>query len=436
MAHVVHTYNGKMAMAGIDFPPDVDPVWEQLRASNAHPDELKRDEVTLLGDVLTSILYYGRAHVVVDTPMAAESLRSKAELRASGLTPYFTPLCPLDIINWGKGWLITKQFISTTEPFAETTTYVVYKYYGEGVTCEYRVPCQITTGTDNEGNLYPVVAKVQHKGEWLKPDDEMLWQPTQPIYGAGIDRVVSTVVTEDKWLCLALYNKQIQHLRIENAWTDAGYLSGTVQRVFTPADPAPTDDPRISYNTDNLQKELEKAGNAHILIGKGYSFVESSGAALGNLEGMIDKIEAQIAKIANLSFISGSKTALEQSGLSKRLDMSLLDGTLKDYGNILVDTYNTLLAKVAELMAIRPIEIGGLSDFTDKDPTQIVGIIQILATIPDFPPLARMAVYRMLLDNLNLTLSPEDQDALDEQMANPDSINTEIQPDKDDPRRD
>ena len=426
MAHVVHTYTGKITMAGIDFPENVDPIWDTLRASNANPEELKRDEITLVSEILTNLLYFGRSHVMVDIPENAAIARSSYELRQSKLTPYFTSVSPLEIINWGSGWFVLKQFVTESEPFTEVKLYVQYTYIGDGVVCRYKIPAQVAMIEDCEGNKYPDTLKVFYKGEWLKPDDEMLWAPTSITQGAGIDRLVTTKVSEDKWLCLSLYNKQIQHLRIENAWTDAGYLSGTVQRVFTPADPVVADDPRVAYDTDNIAKELEKAGNAHILIGKGYSFVESSGTALGNLEQMLDKIEAQISKIANLSFISGKKQALEQSGLSKRLDMSLLDGTLREYGNILIDTYNTLLAKVAQLLSVAPIEVGGLCDFTEKDPTEIIGIIQILATIPDFPPLGRMIIYRQLLDALELTFSAEDEDKLQHQLDNPPTV---VQPD-------
>lgn len=418
MAHVVHTYTGKMATAGIDFPEGVDKAWQQLRDSNANPNDLKRDEITLISEILTNLLYFGKSHVMVDVPAAATAARSSFELRQSKLIPYFTSIHPLDVINWGEGWLVLKQFVTEVEPFSTVSLYLQYTYIGKDITCKYKIPVQVAMLVDSEGNYYPDTNRVLWGGEWLKPDDTMTWEP-EVLYGAGVDRLVTTKVSEDKWLCLSLFNKQIQHLRIENAWTDAGYLSGTVQRVFTPSDPVVNDDPRVAYNTDDVAKELEKAGNAHILIGKGYSFVESSGTALGNLEQMLDKIESQILKIANLSFISGSKQTLEQSGVSKRLDMSLLDGTLKEYGNILVDTYNTLLSKVAQLMAITPIEVGGLSSFDDKDPTQTIGVIQILAGVPDFPPLARLMIYRQLLDNLELTISPEDSDRLAQEMLNP-----------------
>lgn len=417
MSHVVHTYTGKMAMAGVDFPDEVDQIWDEIRKSNAAPQDIKRDEITFLSELMTNILYFGRAYVMVDVPETAAKLRSKLELRQSRLVPYFTSIAPLDIISWGADWYIHKQFVSETEPFTPVSMHVVYTYVGPDVVVKYKIPVKLALATDCDGNQYPDTGKVLWGGEWLKPDDTMTWQPDSIIYGVGVDRLVKVLVSEDKWLCKSLANKQVQHLRIENAWTDAGYLSGTVQRVFTPPDPIANDDPRMSFDNANVARELEKAGNAHILIGKGYSFVESSGTALANLEQMLDKIESQILKMANLSFISGDKQTLQQSGVSKKLDMHLLEGTLQEYGNILVDTYNTLLSKVASLLSTAPVEVSGLADFSERDPAPTLTTIDSISMLTDFPLVAKAAIYRKLLDELEVVLSGDDDNIFTEQLA-------------------
>lgn len=416
MAHIVHTYTGKMAMAGVEFPDKVDPIWSEIRGSNASPSEVQRDEVTFISELLTNILYFGRCFVMVDVPEAATRLRSKLELHQSKLIPYFTTIAPLDVINWGDGWYIYKQFSTESVPFSDISSYVTYTYVGDGVVAKYKIPVQIALAEDGELNKYPEVNRIMYKGEWQKPEDGMLCEPTSIVYGVGTDRLVKVLVSEDKWLCNSIYNKQIQHLRIENAWTDAGYLSGTVQRVFTPPDPVANDDPRVSYDNANVAQELAKAGNQHILIGKGYSFVESSGTALGNLEQMLDKIEAQILKIANLAFASGDKSALEQSGVSKKLDMNLLEGTLQEYGNILRDTYNTLLAKVAQLLLVAPVEVSGLSDFSEVDPEPMLVALQTISTLNGFPQMAKVYMIRKLLREMELVLTDADNIVLEKQL--------------------
>lgn len=429
MGHVVHTYTGKMAMAGVDFPEEAGEVWSAIRKSNAAPTDIQRDEVTFLSEVLTHILYFGRSFVMVDTPAEAAAKRSKRELLQSKLIPYFTTISPLEVISWGDNWYVRKQYIANTEPFSEVSTFALYTYIGKDVTVKYRIPVQLALVQDCDGNSCAEITKVLWRGEWLKPDDDVMrWEP-EVIPGVGTDRLVPITVSEDKWLCLSIYNKQIQHLRIENAWTDAGYLSGTVQRVFTPPDPMVMDDPRVAYDNTNVAKELEKAGNAHILIGKGYSFVESSGTALGNLEQMLDKIEAQILKIANLSFISGDKTTLQQSGVSKKLDRDSLEGTLQEYGNILIDTYNTLLAKVAKLLSIPAIEVSGLSDFSELDPQATLETIALVANMTDFPLVAKIEIYRKLLKELEVVMTEEQDKILDRQLASikqPEPVNPSV----------
>jgi hypothetical protein len=416
MAHIVRTYAGKLTVSGIDFPETAEVAWEELRKNSAAVGQTKRSEMSLISDIFRSVLYFGRAYTMVDMPVAASAARSTFELKSLKLKPYFTSVSPLEVINWGDGWYVIKQFIQSTEPFSSASTFALFSYLGDNITVRYKVPVQVEEKPDEQGNLIPTISKVLWKEEWVKPDDTMFFEPTEVINGVGADRLIATLVDDDEWLCSSLYNKQIQHLRIENAWTDAGYLSGTVQRVFTPSDPHVNDDPRVSYSDDQTAKDLAQAGNTHILIGKGYSFVESSGTALGNLEGMLDKIETQIKVIANLHFASASKGALEQSGLSKKMDMGLLTGVMKDYGAVVLESYNALLAVVARLMRLQPVEVGGLSDFLDKDVDTTLAAITVVNSLPDFPPVAKQALYRKLIEDSDIVLSEDDDNILNVQM--------------------
>ena len=418
MSHIVHTYTGKMAMAGIDFPEKAKEVWGSIRKDNTPKGDTKRDEMSLVCEIFTDLLYFGISYVMVDVPKEATIARSSFELRQSGLMPFFSRISPLEVINWGDDWVIRKQYISESTPFEVPSTYALYSYIGKEQIVTFKIKVQLGTKEDSEQNSYPVVTKVWYNNDWEVPDDDIhKYDPFEILEGVGLDRLVKTDVSADKWLCLALFNKQIQHLRIENAWTDAGYLSGTVQRVFTPQDPVVADDPRVSYSTSDIEKQLAKAGNAHILVGKGYAFVESSGAALGNLEQMLDKIEEQISKIANMHFATGKAGTLQQSGLSKKLDMSLLEGTMQEYGTLLVDSYNSLLAIVAGLLSIPTVTVGGLSDFTEADPSVTLAAIGAIAPLTDYPLLGKALVYRKLLNDLEITVAPEEDTIITAQLA-------------------
>lgn len=417
MGRIVGTYVGKMVSAGVGFPEKVDGMWDTLRANNSRPGATKRSELSLMSEVLTSLLHFGRVHIALDIPDV--TVRSNYELRKSKVMPYFTVLSPLEVINWGSDWVMLKQFIQRSEPFAEASTYALFTYVGVDVRAEYEVPVKLADKEDADNNLYTDINRVMWKGEWLVPNEDHRYPVTKVTQGVGIDRIVSSTVSEEKWLCLSLYNKQVSHLRMENAWVDSGYLSGTVQRVFTPEDAKPNDDPRVSYSNKNVSKELEKAGNAHILIGKGYSFVESTGDALKNLEGMLDKIEAQMKEIANLHFASGDKGTLQQSGASKRVDMALLEGNLTEYGSLVLDIYNELLSKVAVMFKLQPVEVTGLNDFQDKDVTDVTNAITAVATLPDFPLIGKAFLYRKLLEDMEISLSDADILLLEQQLSAP-----------------
>lgn len=425
MSSIVSTYTGKMAKVGVNLPESLPEVWKLLRTNNSRPGETKRSESSLLSEVFTSILLYGRVHVVTDIPDV--QARSTYELRKAKVTPYFTVLSPLEVINWGEGWMVMKQFIQTTKAFEPNATLAVFTYVGQGVRATYEVPVKLEQVEDSESNLYPSIHRVMWKGEWEKPNDDMRFDVTSVTDGVGIDRVVTSVADVSKWLCLTLYNKQIQHLRIENAWTDAGYLSGTVQRVFTPNDAKPNDDPRVAYSKQD-NKELAMAGNQHILIGKGYSFVESSGTALANLEGMLDKIEHQMKEIANLHFASGAKGALQQSGTSKAADMSLLNGNLSEYGSLVLDIYNELLLKVSTMLQIPSVEAEGLSDFKEEEQPDMVNIINAVTPLADFPLIGKAALYRKLLEDLDISFSDVDKLVLEGQLELKAPLTPQTQP--------
>lgn len=424
MQRIVGTYVGKLVSSGVSFPEKAGEVWDELRENNSRLGETKRSEMAFMSEVLMSILHFGQVIVAIDVPDV--QARSAYELRASKVLPYFTVLSPLDIINWGEGWMVMRQFIQKSEPFQPVSTFALFTYVGDGVRVEYEVPVQTAEMLDIEENRHQTISRVMWKGEWLKPDENMRFDVTNIVEGVGMNRITSTRVSDDKWLCLSLYNKQIQHLRMENAWSDTGYLAGTVQRIFTPEDQKPNDDPRATFSRKDVSKELSKAGNQHILIGKGYSFVESSGTALANLQGMLDKIEAQMSEIANLHFASGQKGTIQQSGASKRLDMALLEGNLTGYGSLVLDLYNELLLKVAVMFKMAPVEVTGLSDFTQKDVTDVTTAISTISMLPDFPQIGRAFLYRKLLDDMEISLSDSDKLVLEQQLVHtPDIIVTE-----------
>lgn len=415
MSRIVGTYVGKLVSAGLSFPENVDKLWGAIRANNSRPGSTKRSELSLISEVMSSLLHYGQVHIALDVPVV--TARSNYELRASKVLPYFTVLSPLDIINWGEGWMVMKQYIQKSEPFATSATFALFTYVGQDVRAEYQVPVKLADKADADENIYQCIHRVKVGGEWLVPNEDLRFQATKVTQGVGIDRIVTASVNDDKWLCLSLYNKQVSHLRMENAWVDSGYLSGTVQRVFTPEDAKPNDDPRVAFNNKHVSKELEKAGNAHILIGKGYSFVESSGNALANLEGMLDKIEAQMKEIANLHFASSAKGTLQQSGESKKVDMALLDASLTEYGALVLDIYNELLAKVSMMFRLVPAEATGLNDFSDEDITDVTTAITTVSTLVDFPAIGRAFLYRKLLEDLEMSLSDADTATLEQQLA-------------------
>jgi hypothetical protein len=421
MSDAVSKYSSKLAEAQVhlSIPNENDSqFWEQLRDNTAAPELPKRIESHLLSELFGQLLYFAQAWVAVDTPQVPQIPRSKYEEQQLGIMPYFVVYSPMDVIYWDTEWAITRQFLYKPEPFKASSTLVRWTYWGVNENIVYETRVKTKTARDTQGNLYTTIQKVWVNNDWEPWDsDRAFLEPTQVIqHNRGVRLITHARIPTEKWVCVQVYLKQIQHLRIESAWTDAGYLSGIVQRVFTPPDPPPVDDPRIQFQQPNYQEELSKTGNPYILIGKSYTFAESEGKALGNLETQLDKIEAQIRYLVNLHFASGATSALEQSGASKTLDMSLLQDAMLYYGQQVLALYNNILRVTARVVGKPEPTATGLNNYSVDNLEDVVNQSAIIETLPSVPPTAKKIWYGKMAKLMTGTISPEGEQQIRDEL--------------------
>jgi hypothetical protein len=414
MGNTIAKYISRLLAAPIHL--DVDDVWESFRENNRHPALPPRNEKQLLQELFGSLLYYGVTYAVIDQPATNFTPRSLAESEQFNPKPYVTVLNPLEVINYGDGWYIVSQVFQKVMPFEPAQDMVRWTFYTDKYNAVYEAPALLREETDKLGNKYNKVHRIRIDDEWVPLDDKRaLLTPVITHHGSAVT-ITHIKVPGETWLCQQLYPKQVQHLRIENSWTDAGYLSGIVQRVFTPPDAPPADDPRQYYEQPDYNKELAKAGNAHILIGKQYSFVESPGAALANLEKMLDKIEGQIKYLVGLHFASGEKGAVEQSGISKTMDMSFLQDSMSYYGAMCLALYNNILRIVADLSGWSEAFATGLSNYNIDSLDTLLEQLTTVETLPTVPETAKKIAYGKLSEMLAGSLSPEEKEAIHDEL--------------------
>lgn len=418
MSDAVNKYSSKLAGSPVHLSNAEHPFWGEFRANNSKPGATMRKESNLLHELFNGLLYYSRTWAAVDRPDLGINPRSAYESRGLKNHPYICLYEPLDVLYWDEDWAISRHIYPLVKPFQAPLTICRWTYYGPNENLIYEAPVTLKSTKDSEGNIHECVDKVKIGSEWLSWDDpKCALDPTKVwTHNYGMRLITSLTLPSEKWVCKQVYNKQIQHLRIENAWTDAGYLSGTVQRIFTPPDAPPIDDPRISYEQPDYAAELAKAGNTHILIGKGYQFVESTGAALGNLQQQLDKIETQIKTLVSLHFASTNTSTLNQSGASKAVDMSLLEDSMRDYGQQVIVLYNGILRIVARMVNLPEPTATGLNNYAVDNLTDLLTQLTIAEDLPYVPPTAKKIAYGKLAQLMVGTASPEDEEKIKEEL--------------------
>lgn len=407
----VNKYSSKLAGSPVHLSGGIDPFWEVFRGNNANPKSGIRKESNLLKDLFGSLLYFGRTWAAIDRPDLGVNPKSAYEARGLQNNPFVCLYDPLEVIYWADDWAVSRQIYPLVKPFENPKTIARWTYWGLNENIIYESEVTLKATKDSEGNHYDCISQVRIGNEWMPwESDAAIIEPTK-VWNHGLNiRLISTLcLPSEQWVCNHVYNKQIQHLRIENAWTDAGYLSGIVQRIFTPPDVPPADDPRVTYDQPDYAKELSLAGNQHILIGNGYAFVESTGAALGNLQGQLDKIENQIKELVSLHFASGNTSVLNQSGASKAMDMSLLEDSMKSYGQQVLSLYNSILRVVSKMLGLPEVTAIGLSSYSTNNTDDLISQLSIIEDLPYVPSTAKKIAYGKLAQLLTGSASPEDE---------------------------
>lgn len=418
MSDAVNKYSSKLAGSPVHLSNAEHPFWGDFRANNNKPEANMRKESNLLHELFNGLLYYSRIWAAVDRPDLGVTPRSAYEARGLKNQPYVCLYEPLDVLYWSDDWAVTRHIYPLVKPFEAPQTICRWTFYSLNQNIIFEAPVTLKMVMDSENNKYEEISKVQIGSEWLDWNDPKAYLDPVKVWNHnyGMRLITSLNLPSEKWVCKQVYNKQIQHLRIENAWTDAGYLSGVVQRIFTPPDVPPMDDPRVSYEQPDYASELARAGNTHILVGKGYQFVESTGAALSNLQQQLDKIETQIKSLVSLHFASTNTSTLNQSGASKAVDMSLLEDSMRDYGQQVISLYNSILRIVARMVSLPEPTAIGLNNYAVDNLTDLLTQLTIAEDLPYVPPTAKKIAYGKLAQLMVGTASPEDEEKIQEEL--------------------
>lgn len=300
--------------------PGNDSFWKAFREAT---DGDKRNEFDLLLKIFRELLQYKSVFVFVDKPSSPVRPRNRREELALGLNPYVVLYRPQEVTNWQPGkWVKIRQIEEVADPFGQNQTIATWTFIDDQSVARYSSPVKLAA----DGSIKEVLQPPNAENEPTVPLDG---EPV--VHGYGRLPVIRYELPDELWTANQAYLKALQHLNIENAWTDTAMMAGYVQRLFQPLDPVPDGDIHTTYEDDERSSIV--SDNAHILVGKQFKFNEIQGSCLETLsEHVLKEIVQQIRGIISLGGLSGTKGALEQSGLSKSFDYAQFNDSLKGYG--------------------------------------------------------------------------------------------------------
>ena len=415
MSNAIREFTSKLAgaplhLSGID---DQD-FWQTFRDNtNGQRQSQRRNENELINQLFSSLLYYGRVYVAVDTPAQAVTPRSEYEASLYGLLPYVLVYEPQHVPNWGNDWFLTKQFYTDAQPLQMPRTMCRWCVWTPESVKVYESEV-MTHATSNW-----VIERVNVAGQWIMANNGQVTVPLVSEWNHGLGRCPMTTLTlpTELWTGNSVYTKQLQHTLIESGWTEAGSVAGTIQRIFTPQPPPQMDDPRFTYEQPDYS-ELSQVGNNHVLIGADYRFVESSGVAIKATSDQLAIIESQIKDLVSMQFASvppDKSGANQQSGAAKQVDQTMLQDAMKSYGSKVVSLYKDILSIVAELVGKAAPTASGLDSYSTDNLGDMVDQSTKLAGLP-IPATATKIWYGKLANLMVGSISPEDEEAIQHEL--------------------
>lgn len=376
--------------------------WDEV---TRHMDGAKMSHQAFIYRVYTDLLYYGKVTIGVDNPVITSTARSRLEYNSAKQYPRVTVFNPLEVINWGDNWVMTLQIDEVNQPLQPNRIIATWKLWTEETITTWST--QVLVDIDN------VITQVMVGGKWHDPlSKKAMLEGSTIVHGWGMLPVTRYCLDDEQWVGMAVYPKALQHFNIESSWTWAGRYAGIIQRVFTPLAPTPNDNPALLIDPPDYSQL--QSDNAHVLIGNGFQFVETSGSAIATLGAQLAAIKADVKDTVNITFASGAP--VEQSGVAKKVDMLLLQNALTSYGYIGTEVAEGVLSHIATIANTdTPIVHSNLS-YSLEDATAMLDTVDRLAPhAENVAPVTLREVYKKL-QHLLLPDAPEEiQDEIDEE---------------------
>lgn len=398
--------SGTLTISGIEPHQD---FWNEWREAT---NRKGRSEKDLLADAFRAALKFQRCFLHVEKPYSEYEPQTRQQEELLGLRPYVCLYTPMEVVDWeeretGLEWLKVRQLRIRSRPFGRPLNVATWTY----ITPEYTAKYEAFVKLGKKGAIAEIV---NEQGDSVDSgEDAKVSLQRLVAHGVGQLPVVKLELPEDLWVTNQAYLKALEHLRLENSRSDTAEMVGYVQRTFRPHVTPDTD---LDHTFVDADDDL-KSGNQYIIKGD-FGFSEATGSSVVTVSALLQEIRDTIQDMIGLARASATRGAIEQSGLSKKMDFVIQELVLKAYGVLVCDRYQDLLQLVGRMAGFSDEEVASIS-VSGLDSFDVDSLDTMLAIAVEMQPVLYLipaTVLRMFVEQLSGLLvrntSPEQQEQI------------------------
>lgn len=403
--------SGVLTLSGI---PEDDQFWAQFRENTGG----RRDEKTLLSEAFRTLLKFRYCYLHVDKPYTEIQPKNKQQEELLQLNPYACLYTPLEVINWGEDtqknqlkWVKVRQIGAETNPLKPAQTKACWTFVDETHIAKYEAIVKL--------NKHGQIAEIlDAEGKSVDSGEDAKVTRTRFLaHGVGKLPVIRLELPQDLWVTDQVYLKALEHLNLENSRYDTAMMAGYVQRTWQPFRAPDTD---LDNTFVDTEEELQ-TGNQYVIKGQ-FGFEEAAGSSVRTVSELLEEIRDYVQDAIGSARASATKGAVEQSGISKKMNFVVQELILRAYGQILCAGYQDLLQLVGKVAGrssaeVESYSVTGLDSFDVDSLETAMAIAVELQNIAEYiPPTALKLFYQQLANLLVKNASAEQQSQINEEL--------------------
>lgn len=391
--------------------------WKRIRENLDGQGTKEKDFLECL---FFCLVKYRRAFILVDKPeyeLVPQNLREEYEM---GIHPYAVVYGQNTVTHFKETdgrleWVKIRKLIHDYSPVGETKHYLEWTFIDSTDMATYKIEVEKEDRLGCGCKWIPKTIEINPKNvtEKGKVPVKLI---NQVEHERGEIPIIKVELPQNLYVTKEAYFLALEHIRIHNNLNYTAIVAGQIQRLFTPL----SEDPNT---TVDIEAAKLQTGNDRVLIGKSFSYNETTGAAIETISSYSSRIESRIRDIIFSNGMSNDSTRpMQESGVAKSMDFKSQEQALQKYGEYLINTLESIYRMIARQrvsteLLVDKISVSGMNEFVldsiDSKIERILTIEQLELSMPD-------TGMRLLLEDLVRSLNPfastEEQDIIKDEI--------------------